>query len=82
MREKFTGNDATRWGTTREDEALASYKKVTGHQVEMRSFKVLGDSLVTSWLGASPDGLVDAVVSPSGKATSCNVLSPLKRDSL
>ena len=66
LREKFTGNEATRWGTQREDEALDSYRKLTGHQVEMRSFKVLGNSLVTSWLGASPDGLVDAVLTPSG----------------
>lgn len=58
IREKFAGNEATEWGTLREEEALCRYKELTGHEVEMRSFKVLGDSVVTSWLGASPDGLV------------------------
>ena len=58
LAEKFAGNAATEWGTNLESEALDRYTEVTGHQVQARSFQVYGDSLVTAWLGASPDGLI------------------------
>ena len=58
--EKFAGNEATVWGTRQEPVAAARYQEITGHAVESMSFKLYGDSLVTSWLGASPDGLIPA----------------------
>lgn len=58
LAEKFAGNSATVWGTNVEPEALERYMEVTGHIVESKSFQVYGDSLVTAWLGASPDGLI------------------------
>ena len=58
--EKFAGNAATVWGTKQEPVAAARYQEITGHPVESMSFKLYGDSLVTSWLGASPDGLIPA----------------------
>lgn len=67
LRERFSGNAATEWGTSREDEALQRYTEITGHRVSNLSFKVLGEDGVTSWLGASPDGLVDAGGSLSGE---------------
>ena len=60
MREKFAGNAATVWGTQQEPVAAARYQEITGHTVESMSFKLYGDSLATSWLGASPDGLIPA----------------------
>lgn len=58
--ERFAGNDATTWGTEREEEAKERYKDVSGQSVEPHAMKILddGQSLATSWLGASPDGLI------------------------
>ena len=65
MRPKFAGNEATEWGTVTEEPALERYQEVTGHIVTAQSFKVLGDTVITDWMGASPDGLIQAVDSRS-----------------
>jgi len=58
VREPFKGNDATKWGTMNESNALLTYEKLTGQKVESCMFKVKKDDVVHDWLGASPDGLV------------------------
>ena len=65
MRPKFAGNEATEWGIVTEEPALERYQEVTGHIVTAQSFKVLGDTVITDWMGASPDGLIQAVDSRS-----------------
>ncbi|CAG9465778.1 unnamed protein product [Pedinophyceae sp. YPF-701] len=59
LREPFRGNDATRWGTNMEPEALAAYERATGLAVQSEAFRAMGSGPAHSWLGASPDGLVD-----------------------
>jgi uracil-DNA glycosylase len=54
----FAGNDATEWGTAREDEAVEAYKRLTGADVSHMLFRVLSPDEAELWLGASPDGLV------------------------
>ena len=58
MAEPFAGNDATDWGTEREDEAVEAYKRLTGADVSHMLFRVLSPDEAELWLGASPDGLV------------------------
>lgn len=52
---KFTGNEATRHGTSNEPNAIVDYQIRTGNVVKPFSFKV-HDSI--PWIGGSPDGLV------------------------
>ncbi|KAH7405218.1 hypothetical protein KP509_15G061300 [Ceratopteris richardii] len=64
LREPFAGNQATEWGSTQEAGAIEAYQKMTGNIVQSLGFKIYheGDN-VQDWLGASPDGLVDAKMS-------------------
>ena len=48
-------------------ELLCRYQQITGHQVQACRFHVLRDDLAHGWLGASPDGLVDALGAQPGK---------------
>lgn len=66
LRKPFAGNQATQWGTNQEAGAIERYKQITGNVVEHMAFKIYkeGDDL-HGWLGASPDGLIDANVSKS-----------------
>ncbi|KAL3700916.1 hypothetical protein R1sor_018938 [Riccia sorocarpa] len=59
LREPFSGNEATKWGSTQEAGAVEKYKTITGNNVEHVAFKIYkaGDEYL-SWLGASPDGLI------------------------
>ena len=61
LRQPFAGNQATIWGTKQEAGAVDRYKELTGNIVEHMAFKIYkeGDDL-HEWLGASPDGLIDA----------------------
>jgi putative phage-type endonuclease len=52
---EFEGNQATQWGTTNESGAIVEYEMETGNKVISTGFYEYED-----WLGASPDGLVDA----------------------
>ena len=66
---EWSGNIATQWGQTHEDEAKEDFEGDTGLSVEKASF-VIHPSM--QWLGASPDGYVgdDAVLEvkcPFGK---------------
>ncbi|KAL0042026.1 hypothetical protein WJX77_001122 [Trebouxia sp. C0004] len=58
---KFAGNAATQWGTRQEADALLRYGEITGHSIDMCSFKMVRDDEVHGWLGASPDGLVQSL---------------------
>ena len=49
----FAGNDATEWGTAREDEAVEAYKRLTGADVSHMLFRVLSPDEAELWLGAS-----------------------------
>ena len=57
-RAELAGNDATEWGTAREDEAVEAYKRLTGADVSHMLFRVLSPDEAELWLGASPDRLV------------------------
>lgn len=77
----FAGNEATKWGVSREAQAVQLYSRLTGNRVEEQSFQVYreGDD-VHSWLGASPDGLLkrDSTVE-SSKAGVLEVKCPHNR---
>jgi putative phage-type endonuclease len=64
LRKPFTGNQATQWGTDQEAGAIERYRQITGNLVDSIAFKIYneGDDL-QDWLGASPDGLIDANIS-------------------
>ncbi|KAG0558277.1 hypothetical protein KC19_10G015300 [Ceratodon purpureus] len=64
LRKPFAGNQATVWGTNQEAGAIERYKQLTGNVVEHIAFKIYkeGDEL-HGWLGASPDGLINASLS-------------------
>jgi hypothetical protein len=49
-----------------EEVALARYVALTGHDVSACRFSVLRDDPVHGWLGASPDGLIDALTATPG----------------
>jgi putative phage-type endonuclease len=51
----FEGNDATRWGSNNEDNAILAYSAHTGNLVEKTGLHVHEH---TPWLAGSPDGLV------------------------
>jgi putative phage-type endonuclease len=51
----FEGNDATRWGTANEPNALATYSAHTGNLVEPTGLHVHKHA---DWLAGSPDGLI------------------------
>lgn len=65
----FAGNEATKWGSETEDEALAAYKRLTGAVVSPMLFQVFSTDEAELWLGASPDGLIAAegVVAADGR---------------
>jgi hypothetical protein len=48
----------TRYGTASEPLALACYQAQTGQSVDLLGFKLWGEDPAHSWLGVSPDGLV------------------------
>lgn len=60
LAEPFAGNEATEWGSGKEDEAVAAYKNLTGADVSHMLFRVLSPDEAELWLGASPDGLIAA----------------------
>ena len=60
LAEPFAGNDATEWGSGKEDEAVEAYKQLTGADVSHMLFRVLSPDEAELWLGASPDGLIAA----------------------
>lgn len=61
LREAFSGNDATEWGTQQEERAVQRYVELTGYEIEHRMFSTAGkDADAEGWLGASPDGLIQA----------------------
>ena len=51
----FEGNDATRWGSNNEPNAILAYSAHTGNLVEKTGLHVHEH---TPWLAGSPDGLV------------------------
>ena len=51
----FEGNDATRWGTENEPNALVAYSAHTGNLVEPTGLHVHKHA---DWLAGSPDGLI------------------------
>lgn len=67
VRAPFAGNEATKWGTQREETALGHYQQLTGHLVSACRFSVLRDDEVHGWLGASPDGLIDSLAITPGE---------------
>ena len=54
-RDPFQGNEATRWGQAREQEAIEAYKHLTGHGVACTGAHT---HAVYDWFLGSPDGLV------------------------
>lgn len=48
----FAGNDATEWGSGKEDTALGVYKQITNTQVSHLMFRVLSPDEAELWLGA------------------------------
>lgn len=60
LAEPFSGNEATEWGSSKEDEAVEAYKRLTGADVSHMLFRVLSPDEAELWLGASPDGLIAA----------------------
>ncbi|KAK8545563.1 hypothetical protein V6N13_066841 [Hibiscus sabdariffa] len=61
--EPFSGNLATCWSNIKEEVALERYKLITGNTVDFPEFQVYGKmNPEDSWLGASPDGLIDKFV--------------------
>ncbi|KAF3432632.1 hypothetical protein FNV43_RR23734 [Rhamnella rubrinervis] len=64
--ETFSGNLSTCWSNIKEEEALERYKLITGNTVLFPEFQVYGNTNENpgdNWLGASPDGIVDRLVS-------------------
>jgi putative phage-type endonuclease len=53
--EKFTGNDATEWGSNNEKNAIYEYEKISGNRATETGFHVHNNY---DWLGCSPDGLI------------------------
>lgn len=47
-----------RYGTASEPLALVCYQAQTGQSVDLLGFKLWGEDPAHSWLGVSPDGLV------------------------
>jgi len=72
LRGPFAGNEATSWGSAKEEHALRSYSAITGNAVaDDCMFKMLQDDPAHSWIGASPDGLITR---PMGGPGSLGVL--------
>nr|GEU39533.1 restriction endonuclease, type II-like superfamily protein [Tanacetum cinerariifolium] len=58
--EPFTGNQATSWNNTKEEEALERYKLITGNPIMFPEFHISGKyNEEEDWLAASPDGVID-----------------------
>lgn len=53
--EAFKGNQYTEWGNKVEDAAVLRYIELTGNTISHEGFRTYG-----SWLGGSPDGLIDS----------------------
>lgn len=61
--EPFSGNLATCWSNIKEEEALERYKLITGNTVLFPEFQVYDSHPQnSSWLAASPDGVIDRLV--------------------
>ena len=58
LREGFAGNEATEWGSSKEDEAVRVYEAFAGRKVSHLLFNVLSADDAELWIGASPDGLI------------------------
>ncbi|XP_042476896.1 uncharacterized protein LOC122058328 isoform X2 [Macadamia integrifolia] len=59
----FTGNLATCWNNIKEEEALETYKLITGNNVSFLQFQIHNKkNTEDEWLAASPDGVVYQVV--------------------
>ena len=58
LREGFSGNEATEWGSSREDEAVKIYEALTQKKVSHLLFHLLSSDEAELWIGASPDGLI------------------------
>jgi putative phage-type endonuclease len=57
--EKFSGNDATQWGSANEHHAITAYECFTGEIVESAGSKQgFIISPTHDWLGCTPDGFV------------------------
>lgn len=69
LKEPFSGNEATRWGTRSEPLALSAYEQLAGNSVDGCMFKLKHNDAPHGWLGASPDGLIGSlgVHHPSGQ---------------
>ena len=50
----FVGNEATRWGTEKEPDAIADYERITGNVVTATGLHTHPEH---TWLAGSPDGL-------------------------
>ena len=70
LAEPFSGNDATEWGSGREDEAVEAYKRLTNADVSHLMFRVLSPDEAELWLGASPDGLIAGTTTSGTDANS------------
>lgn len=53
--DKFTGNDATQWGTNNEMNGIIDYQRLTGNAVQSTGLHVHKNY---HWLAGSPDGFV------------------------
>jgi uracil-DNA glycosylase len=66
LAEPFAGNEATEWGSSREDDACEAYAGLTSASVSHMLFRVLSPDEAELWLGASPDGLIAAPAATTG----------------
>ena len=58
LREGFSGNEATEWGSSKEDEAVRVYESLTRKKASHLLFQLLSNDDAELWIGASPDGLI------------------------
>lgn len=58
LREAFSGNEATEWGSSKEDEAVRVYEAFAGKKASHLLFQLLSTDDAELWIGASPDGLI------------------------
>ncbi|CAI9103877.1 OLC1v1002459C1 [Oldenlandia corymbosa var. corymbosa] len=59
--EPFSGNEATGWNNSMEEEALERYKLITGNSVHFPALQVYKKTNPEDdWLAASPDGVIDS----------------------
>ena len=58
LREAFSGNEATEWGSSKEEEAVRVYEAFAGKKASHLLFQLLSTDDAELWIGASPDGLI------------------------